>query len=97
MTRFVLTPRAQKDLSDIWDYTAQNWGVRQAELYIRLIQAAVRDLAANPGMGKACDHIRMGYRRRPVGSHVIFYRTAEDAIDIVRILHGCTDFERHLQ
>jgi plasmid stabilization system protein ParE len=28
MTRYVLRPRAQRDIEDIWDYSAQNWGER---------------------------------------------------------------------
>jgi toxin ParE1/3/4 len=97
MTRVILTPRAQKDLSDIWDYTTENWGIRQAELYIREIQAAIETLAAHPGLGKPCDHIRKGYCKHPARSHIIFYRKAEDAINVVRILHGRMDFERHLK
>jgi plasmid stabilization system protein ParE len=32
---FVLSPQAQTDLEDIWDYTADRWGLGQAETYIR--------------------------------------------------------------
>jgi hypothetical protein len=32
---FVLSPRAQADLDDIWDYTADRWGLDQAETYTR--------------------------------------------------------------
>ena len=30
---FVLTPRARADLDEIWDYTADRWGLDQAETY----------------------------------------------------------------
>ena len=30
---FVFTPRAQSDLDEIWDYTADRWGLEQAETY----------------------------------------------------------------
>jgi toxin ParE1/3/4 len=33
--RYVLSPRAQTDLGDIWDYTADRWGLDQAETYTR--------------------------------------------------------------
>jgi plasmid stabilization system protein ParE len=32
---FALTPRAQRDLAEIWDYTAERWGLDQAETYTR--------------------------------------------------------------
>jgi len=67
MSRYILSPRAQADLDEIWDYTAERWGVDQAEIF-----------------------------KYPAGSHVIFYRKVHADIDIVRILHGRMDFERHL-
>ncbi|WP_428534654.1 type II toxin-antitoxin system RelE/ParE family toxin [Rhodopila sp.] len=30
------------------------------------------------------------------GSHVLFYSVADEAIEIVRILHGRMDFKRHM-
>jgi hypothetical protein len=33
--RFVLSPRVQTDLDDIWDYTADRWGLDQAETCTR--------------------------------------------------------------
>ena len=33
--QFALTPRAQTDLDEIWDYTVDRWGFDQAETYTR--------------------------------------------------------------
>ena len=33
--RFVLSPRAESDLDEIWDYTAERWGLDQTETYTR--------------------------------------------------------------
>ena len=96
MTRAALTPRARADIEAIWDYTASRWGAAQAVRYVRLIQAAIEALGSNPGLGAACDHIRRGYRRQRAGSHIIFYRSRGNAIDIVRILHQRMDFARHI-
>lgn len=96
MSRFVLSPRARADLDEIWSYTAQRWDVDQAERYLRRIAEAVDLVAENPGLGRNCDYIRQGYQKFPVGSHVLFYRQVQDAIDIVRILHQQMDFDRHL-
>lgn len=96
MTRFLLSPSAQADIEDIWDYSAARWGERQAETYVRAIHAAMAAACADPRLGRACDEIRRGYRRHLVGSHVIFYRQRTDHIEIVRILHQRMDFGRHL-
>lgn len=96
MTRPALRPRAQRDIEDIWDYSAGRWSVAQAELYIRQIQRALETLAADPRLGRSCDEVRAGYRKYPVGSHLVFYRIVESGIDVVRILHRRMDFGRHL-
>jgi toxin ParE1/3/4 len=91
-----LTPRAEADLEEIWDYTASGWGIEQAEHYIRELWRAMVFVAADPRRGKACDDVRSGYRRYPAGSHLIFYRTAGRDIEVVRVLHQRMDHERHL-
>ncbi|KPF78834.1 plasmid stabilization protein ParE [alpha proteobacterium AAP81b] len=96
MTRYVLSPLARADLDDIWDYTARRWDEAQAETYLRLIQAAIDAVAANPKLGRPYDEVRTGYRRRRAGSHLIFYREVADAIDVVRVLHEKMDIASHL-
>jgi toxin ParE1/3/4 len=93
---FVLSPRAQADLGDIWHHTERQWGRNQAERYIRRIESMLALLAANPALGRAVDTIRLGYRKHSCGSHVIFYRQMDTGIDVVRILHQRMDIERHL-
>ena len=95
--QYLLSPAAQADLEQIWDYTHDRWGVDQAEDYLRELQRAINRTAANPRIGRACDEIRPGYRKLAAGSHTLFYRvTGEDLIDIVRILHQRMDVDRHL-
>jgi DNA-binding beta-propeller fold protein YncE len=51
--RYVLPPRAQADLDDIWDYSADRWGLDQAETYTvtasegREFQQRILPLSAN--------------------------------------------------
>jgi toxin ParE1/3/4 len=94
--RYVLSPRAQKDIDDIWEYTVEHWNVRQAEIYLRQIRRAIETVAAEPNIARACDDIRPGYWKYPAGSHVMFFRITDKGINVVRILHSRMDFERHL-
>jgi len=94
--RFIVSPRARADIDDIWNYTVEHWGDRQAEIYLRLVKAAVEAVATDPKIGRTCDDVRRGYRKYPVGSHVLFYRVTATAIVVVRILHRRMDVERHL-
>lgn len=96
MSRYTLSPRAQEDLSEIWDYSVERWGVDQADAYLRLLQRAIEAVAADPRRGASCEEARAGYRKYPAGSHILLFRQSLAGIDIVRILHGPMDFERHL-
>ena len=53
MVRYILSPKAKADLSEIWDYGADHWGVDRATDYIRDIQRAIEHAAAHPLRGRA--------------------------------------------
>jgi plasmid stabilization system protein ParE len=40
-----LSPRAERDLEDIWLYAFENWSVEQADRYQNQIMAAIETLA----------------------------------------------------
>lgn len=96
MSRYRLTPAAQRDLSSIWDFTEERWDARQAETYIAEIRAVIERVADDPRRGRACDEIRTGYRRYGIGSHLLFYVESAEGVDVVRILHQRMDPTRHL-
>jgi toxin ParE1/3/4 len=52
--------------------------------------------ADRSSLGSECSEVRKGYRKYPSGSHVFFYRTTADGIDVIRILHERMDYERHI-
>jgi toxin ParE1/3/4 len=99
MSGFLLSPAAQNDLSQIWDYTAERWGIDQAERYIREILKSCQALADNRLKGVSVEEVRRGYFKLSVGSHFVFYRvTNAGHLDVVRVLHqrmtfpnGCSD------
>jgi toxin ParE1/3/4 len=97
VNRYLLSPAAQADLEEIWDYTAERWDVDQADEYLRGLQHAIESAAANPRVGRSCDEIRQGYRKLAAGSHTLYYRLSADGIvDVVRVLHQRMDVDRHL-
>jgi toxin ParE1/3/4 len=93
---YVLSPRAQRDLDKIWDYSEEFWGVRQADRYVLDLRNALDRLLEHPMLGRLVDDIRVGYRKHRCGSHFIFYRLAGDSIVVVRILHQRMDVAAHL-
>ena len=96
MQHYTLSPRAQSDLDEIWDYTERHWGIDQAEMYIRLLWRDIEAITANPTIGRACPEVRAGYYKFRSGSHILFFRLSKHGIDVVRILPQRMDFEQHL-
>ena len=96
MSAYVLSPAAQAGLEDIWDFGEAEWGADRAELYLRALQRGIETIADDLRRGRACDDIRLGYFKFAVGSHLVFYRSDQGHLIVVRILHQRMDFERHL-
>jgi len=96
MNQVILSPKAKSDLSDIWDYTLAEWGIDQAEKYVRALWAELQRQACDPSISVDISDVRKDYRKARSGSHVIFFKLTGDEIDVVRILHQRMDFERHI-
>ena len=45
MKALVFSPQAQADIEAIWDYSAANWGLDQADRYTKDIRASCTALA----------------------------------------------------
>ena len=97
MKRLIFTPLATGDIDGVWDYTADRWGVDQAEYYVGAIRAACTILLQNPETGQDAGAVRTGYRKHRSGSHFTFYRQISGGrIEIIRVLHQKMDFCSHL-
>ena len=86
-----LRARAVEDLETIWLYTARQWSVDQAELYIRELIAGLDLLVAHPGIARERVELSPPVRIH-ISAHLIVYRTKQDYLDIIRIRHVCEDW-----
>jgi toxin ParE1/3/4 len=91
MPRVFTRPRAEADLLDIWRYIAQD-SPATADRLLDRIRDTLSRLAAMPLMGQARFDLAPGLRMFPVGNYLIFFRPAQDGIEVIRILHG----KRHI-
>ncbi|OZA05540.1 MAG: hypothetical protein B7Y02_15600 [Rhodobacterales bacterium 17-64-5] len=93
------SPATVADIGAIWDYTAETWGVVQADRYVDDIHSACIALAGGERTGRRVDVLE-GYLKYPVGRHLIFFRQVGrqvgPGIVIIRVLHQSMDVERHL-
>jgi toxin ParE1/3/4 len=96
MRTLKLTDYAQTDLEQIADYTVAEWGQKQADFYLEQLEKAFYSLLDNPYLGKSRDDIKAGYRSLLVEKHLVFYRLANEQLEIMRILHYRMDVIQHL-
>jgi toxin ParE1/3/4 len=90
---WILSPRARRDLSDIWYYTESRWGAEQAERYTRQIEHDLTAAAAgSPLVRPFGRHLRVRS-----GHHLcILRRTDGGDVIVVRILHERMDVPAQL-
>lgn len=94
---YVISFRAITDIEEIWLYTVEKWSVDQANRYYNLIFEEINYICKMPDCGKQVHYIRIGYRASKVKSHLIFYKVANDKVEIIRVLHQRMDVENQLK
>ncbi|MDG1209804.1 MAG: type II toxin-antitoxin system RelE/ParE family toxin [Paracoccaceae bacterium] len=55
MTRVTYSPATITDIDGIWDYTAETWGLDQADRYTDELRDACNDLSAGVKHGRVVD------------------------------------------
>jgi len=97
MAKYQLTNRAVKDLSNIWNYTLNNWSEKQADKYYAQIIDQVVRIANNPELGRNYLGIVKSLKGVKINRHIIFYRQLdENVVEVERILHERMDFKARL-
>jgi len=88
MAVYRLSQRADQDFESIYVFGVLNFGLEQAEIYTDGLERRFEQIATQPLLYPAIDHIQPGYRRSVYGSHAVYYRIHEDIVLIARILHS---------
>lgn len=83
-----LSPAAQIDLSDIWDYTVAMWSADQADAYLRGLGEKLQVLCSHPEIARERTEIDPPVRLQPYRSHLIIYRIEDDHLAIIRVVHN---------
>jgi toxin ParE1/3/4 len=82
---------AKQDLRDIWRGLAEYSGLSVADSKLANIESKFQVLVQFPNSGRSRDELLVGLRSYPAGDFVIFYRTLETTVEVVRVLHGRRD------
>ncbi len=96
MKKYRTSGKSDRDITDIYKYTAVHFGFAQAGHYLEGLYQLLSRLGDNPGIGRLFTISRKTYRRFEYEGHVIFYKKRAKDILIVRVLHQRMDAKRHL-
>jgi toxin ParE1/3/4 len=90
------TRQADADIIDIYVRGAGEFGAAQAERYHEGLLATFQLLLENPRLARLYSAFDPPVRMYPYNAHLIVYRDEDDAVVIVRVLHGRQQWEQHL-
>ncbi len=89
-----LSIAAAKDISDIYDYTVSKFGERQAIKYLNGLDERLSYLNDHPEAGRIRDEVKKELKSYPYQKHIVFYRSMQYGIKVVRVLHGSMDIPK---
>jgi toxin ParE1/3/4 len=103
MTRqYRVLPAADHDLDRQAEYLAREATLETALRFCDAARSTFERIAETPSIGERRESVNprlAGMRVRRVDGfekHLVFYRVADDAVDVIRILHGARDIEEVL-
>jgi toxin ParE1/3/4 len=84
---YLLTQASTSDLTKIFDYTCEKWGLIQAEEYLLELKEVFLKLALFPELGRVLN-LNPRYRIFFINRHLVIYTTQDTEVIIVRVLHA---------
>lgn len=95
MLPIIRTDRADEDLIEIWAAVATD-NPTAADRVLDAIEARWQQLAQHPYSGMARDDIAAGVRHLVAGQYLTLYRVINEAVEIIRVLHGRRKIDRNI-
>jgi toxin ParE1/3/4 len=91
----IYSPEAEGDLIEAWIYIAEDKDPETADRVLASVFYKCNALLKQPESGRRREELSPRLRSIPQGSYIVFYRIAENQIEIVRVLHAARDIEQH--
>ena len=76
-----------QDLKDIWLYSFERWGEKQADQYYDAIIKGIDLIAHYPKIGVKCDEIKKDFRYFKIKEYEVYYKITDTKLVIIRVLH----------
>jgi toxin ParE1/3/4 len=84
--RYKISREAEADLIRIYQWGVRQYGTEKADRYLAMFFERFEEIAEQPSLYQAVDHIRKGYRRSVCGIDSIYYRINGGVVEIMAIL-----------
>jgi toxin ParE1/3/4 len=88
--RHRLSSVAERDVAETVEYLAKA-NLDAALAFVDQLSGRFRQLEQHPESGAQIGDLQRGLRRTSLGNYVIVYQVLDDAILIVRVVHGARD------
>lgn len=96
--RVIISPKAEVDLAEIWNYGYRKWFQQQADKYFSLLVSNFEFIAVFPNLGISIENIEKGFFYKNIASLRVFYRIIKmEKIEVIRVLHQRMDINKNLQ
>ena len=96
MLQLRVTPKAESDLTDIWTYSCEKWGITQANAYLDRLEIGMKQLLNHSLLGVNCSHVLADYRKLQIEHHAVFYKVLERELLVIRVLNEDMDAPQRL-
>ena len=90
MRSFTFSKEADQDLLEIWNYSFENWGLEQADLYLDLLEAGCQEIADGYAVTRSYKKIHKDLKSSRCQHHYIFYLHHQKPV-IIAFLHENMD------
>jgi len=87
---------AEQDLIEIWLYTFNEWGEKQADKYLDDLADAFNLLAEQPLQCRERSELNPPVRIHHHAHHLLVYLAFDDGVNIIRVLHERMDIDSQL-
>jgi len=91
-----ITNAAIADIRSIREYTVEQWGERQDEIYSDRLWQRFEEILADAPSYRFRPDLFPGCQIASEGRHVILFRVYNGVLQVVRVLHSAMDFKRHI-
>lgn len=93
MPTLLYSQASDRDIDDIWRYVAQD-SEFQADRLIAKFREKLQQLARWNTMGRPRPELGKGCRSYPFGKYCFYFRTLENGIEVIRVLHSARDLDQ---